>query len=71
MEIPMHWSFLTEIVASPAAALLFVKVEIRFNHCGEASFVMPNMQLLMKGRIGCLEAHQRSLPLLESYFFLS
>lgn len=38
----MHWSLLTEVVASPAAALLFVKGEIRFNHCGEASFVMPN-----------------------------
>lgn len=70
LEIPMHCYLLTEIVASPAVVLLFIKGEIRLNHCREASFVMPNAAVDERKRCkGFLEAHKVGLPLLESYFF--
>lgn len=41
LEIPVSCCLLTEIAASPVSALLFIKKEIRFNHCGEDTSVMP------------------------------
>lgn len=69
LDIPMCCCLLTEIVASPAVALLFIKGEIRFN-CGEASFVMPNAAVDERKRcIRSLEAHQGGLPLWKATFF--
>ena len=69
LEIPMYCCLLTEIVASPAVALLFIKGEIRFNRCGEASFVMPNAAVDERKRcIRSLEAHQGGLPLWKVTF---
>lgn len=65
----MDSCLLTEIVASPAVALLYIKGEIRFNHCGEASFVMPNAAVDERKRcIRSLEAHQGGLPLWKVTF---
>jgi len=70
LEIPMYCCLLTEIVASPAVALLFIKGERRFNHCGEASFAMPNAAVDERKRcISSLEAHQGGLPLWKMTFF--
>lgn len=70
LEIPIYCCLLTETVASPAVALLFIKGEIRFNHCGEASFVMPNTAVDQRKRcIRRLEAHQGDLPLWKVTFF--
>lgn len=70
LEIPMHGYLLTEIVASPAVVLLFIKGEIRLNDCREASFVMPNAAVDERKRCKrFLETHKVGLPSLESYFF--
>lgn len=70
LEIPMYCCLLTEIVASPAVTLLFIKGEIRFNDCGEASFVTPNASVdEIKRCIRSLEAHQGGLPLWKVTFF--
>lgn len=68
-EIPMHCCLLTERVASPAVALLFIKGEIRSNCCGEASSVMPNAAVDERKRcIRSLEAHQGGLTLWKVTF---
>lgn len=69
LEIPLYCCLLTEIAASPAVVLLFIKGEIRFNHCGEASFVMPNAAVDERKRcMRSLEEHQGGLPLWKVTF---
>lgn len=62
LEILVSCCLLTEIAASPVVALLFIKKEVRFHHCGEATSVMPTAAAGER----CprdLKAHQGGLPL--------
>lgn len=66
----MSCCLLTEIAASPVVALLLIKKEMRFNHCGEATFVMLTAAADERKRcLRGLKEHQKKPSIVESDFF--
>lgn len=64
LEIPVSCCLLTKIAASPVVALLYIKKEVRFNHCGEVTFVTLTAAADERKRCLCgLKEHQGGLPL--------